>query len=160
MTPSSEEVLMRAVTSSLLAFAIGSGLFAPPPATALPSDERHGPKVGSLTPEILRARALPDAGSQPAAPARDSVADGIAIGAAIGAGTGFALMGWAYAQCDAGCDAPEPLPMFLGATGMGAAVGAVAGWVIDASRKSTNRRVSVDGFALPKRAAVRVRMRW
>ena len=84
--------------------------------------------------------------------------NGIAIGAAIGAGTGFALMGWAYAQCDGSCDAPEPLPMYLGAAGFGAAVGGVAGWLIDASRKSTNRRVDVNGFALPKRAAVRVRV--
>ena len=150
---------MRIVTPSLLAFAIGSGLFAPPPATALPSDERHGPKVGSLVPEIFTARAVPAVGSQ-ATPAKDSVANGIAIGATVGAGTGFALMAWAYAQCDAGCDAPEPLPMFLGAVGMGAAAGAVAGWVIDASRKNTNRRVAVDAFALPKRAAVRVRVRW
>ena len=150
---------MRAVARSLLAVAVGAGLFAPSPAAALPSDERHPPKVGSLAPEIVMARAVPEAGSQ-ATPARDSVANGIAIGAAIGAGTGFALMGWAYSQCDAGCDAPEPLPMYLGATGFGAGVGAVVGWLIDASRKSTNPRVAVDGFALPKRAAVRVRMRW
>ena len=148
---------MRIVTPSLLAFAIGSGLLAPSPATALPSDERHGPKVGSLAPEILTSRAAPDAGSQ-ANPAKDSVANGIAIGAAIGAGTGFALMGWAYAQCGDTCDAPEPLPMYLGASAFGAGVGAAVGWIIDASRKSTNRRVAVDGFALPKRAAVRVRM--
>jgi hypothetical protein len=132
-------------------------LFAPPPATALPSDERHRPKVGSPVPEILTAQEVLNAGSQPP-PVKDSVADGIAIGAAIGAGTGFALMGWAYAQCDAGCDAPEPLPMYLAASGFGAGVGAVVGWLIDASRKSTNRRVAVDGFALPKRAAVRVRV--
>ena len=149
---------MRVVTASFLAFATGSGLFAPPPATALPSDERHRPKVGSLAPEIM-ARALPDARAQ-ATPAKDPVADGIVIGAAIGAGTGFALMGWAYAQCGDTCDAPEPLHMYLGASAFGAGVGAAVGWIIDASRKSTNRRVAVDGFALPKRAAVRVRMRW
>ena len=148
---------MRAVTSSLVACAIGSGLLAPPPATALPSDERHRHKVGSLAPEIVAARAVPDAGIQPA-PAKDSVANGIAIGAAIGAATGFALMGWAYAQCDAGCDAPEPLPMYLTAGGMGAAIGGVVGWIVDASRKNTTRRVTVNGFALPKRAAVRVRV--
>jgi hypothetical protein len=67
-------------------------------------------------------------------------------------------MGWAYAQCDAGCDAPEPLPMSLQAGAYSAGVGAVVGWIIDASRKGTNRRVAVDGFALPKRAAVRVRV--
>jgi hypothetical protein len=148
---------MRAVTSSLLASVIASGLLAPPPATALPSDERRRPKVGSLAPEIVVARALPDVGAQPT-PAKDSVANGIAIGALVGAGTGFALMGWAYSQCDAGCDAPEPLPMYLAAGGFCAGVGAVVGWIIDASRKSTNRRVAVDGFALPKRAAVRVRV--
>ena len=150
---------MRAFPSSLLAFAIGSGLFAPPPAAALPSDERHRHKVGSLAPEIVTARAVPDAGTQPI-PGKDSVADGIAIGAAIGAGTGFALMGWAYAQCDAGCDAPEPLPMYLTAGGMGAAIGGVVGWIVDASRKNTTRRVTVNGFALPKRTAVTVRMQW
>jgi hypothetical protein len=155
--PYGEEVLMRAITRSLLAVAVGVGLFTPSPAAALPSDERHRPKVGSLAPEIVMARAVPDARSQ-ATPARDSVADGIAIGAAIGAGTGLALMGWAYAQCDAGCDAPEPLPMSLQAGAYSAGVGAVVGWIIDASRKGTNRRVAVDGFALPKRAAVRVRV--
>ena len=150
---------MRAVASSLLASMIASGLLAPPPATALPSDERHRPKVGSLAPEIVMARALPDAGAQ-ATPAKDSVANGITIGAAIGAGTGVALMGWAYAQCGDTCDAPEPLHMYLGASAFGAGVGAAAGWLLDASRKSTNRRVAVEGFALPKRAAVRVKMRW
>ena len=100
---------------------------------------------------------MPGAGSQ--APNRkDPVGDGIAIGAAIGAVGGLALMGWAYSQCDRGCDAPEPLPMYLTAAGFGAAAGAVAGWLVDASRKSTNQRVAVDGFALPKRGAVRVRV--
>ena len=150
---------MRAVTSSLLAFAVGSGLFAPPAATALPSDERHRPRVGSPPPEMFAARGLADAASQ-ARPAKDSAADGIAIGAAIGAGTGLALMGWAYSQCDEGCDAPEPLPMYFAASAYGAGIGAVVGWIIDASRKGTNRRVMVSGFALPKRAAVRVRVRW
>jgi len=67
-------------------------------------------------------------------------------------------MGWAYAQCEGSCDAPEPLPMYLAAGGFGAAVGGVLGWLVDASRKSTNHRVVVNGFALPKRAAVRVRV--
>ena len=150
---------MRAVTRTLLAVAVAGLLCAPAPAAALPSDERHQSKVGSLTPEIFTSRAVLDAGSQ--APSRkDPVANGIAIGAAIGAGTGLALMGWAYAQCDGSCDAPEPLPMYLQAGGYGAAVGGVVGWLIDASRKNTNRRVAVTGFALPKRAAVRVQMRW
>jgi hypothetical protein len=150
---------MRALSRTLLALAVAGWFFAPTPATALPSDERHQSKVGSLAPEILTARAVPGAGSQAPAP-KDSVANGIAIGAAIGAGTGFALMGWAYAQCEGSCDAPEPLPMYLGAGGFGAAIGGVVGWLIDASRKNTNQRVAVTGFALPKRAAVRVQMRW
>ena len=148
---------MRIVTPSLLAVTIGSGLFAPPPATAQPSDERHQSKVGSLAPEIVTARAVPVAEAQ-GKPVKDSVANGIAIGAAIGAGTGFALMGWAYSQCDSGCDAPEPLPMFLAAGGYGAAIGGAVGWIVDAARNSTNRRVSVNAFALPRRAAVKVRV--
>jgi hypothetical protein len=155
--PYGEEVLMRDVTRTLLALAIAGGLFTPTPATALPSDERHQSKVGSLAPDIFTSRAALDAGSQALSP-KDPVGDGIAIGALIGAGTGLALMGWAYAQCDAGCDAPEPLPMYLQAGGYGAAVGGVVGWLIDASRKNTNRRVAVAAFALPKRAAVRVRV--
>ena len=150
---------MRAVSRTLLAFAISGGLVTPRPATALPSDERHQSKVGSPAPEIFTARAVLDAGSQ-APPGKDSVGNGIAIGAAIGAGTGLALMGWAYAQCEGSCDAPEPLPMYLQAGGYGAAVGGVVGWLVDASRKSTNRRVAVNAFALPKRAAVRLQVRW
>ena len=148
---------MRAVIRTLLALAVAGRVSAPAPAAALPSDERHQPKVGSPAPEIFTARAVLDTGAQ-APPGKDSVANGIAIGAAIGAGTGFALMGWAYAQCDGSCDAPEPLPMYLSAGGFGAAVGGVVGWLIDASRKNTNQRVAVTGFALPKRAAVRVRV--
>jgi hypothetical protein len=150
---------MRALTRTLLALAVAGRISAPAPAHALPSDERYQSKVGSPAPEILVSRTLPEAGAQ--VPGRsDPVGNGIAIGAAIGAGTGLALMGWAYAKCDAGCEAPEPLPMYLGAAAFGAAAGAVTGWLIDASRKSTGRRVAVDGFALPKRAAVRVRVRW
>jgi len=48
--------------------------------------------------------------------------------------------------------------MYLGAGGFGAVVGGVAGWLIDASRKNSNQRVAVDGSAVPKRAAVRVRV--
>jgi hypothetical protein len=150
---------MRAVPRTLLALAVAGRLSAPAPAFALPSDERQPLKVGSLAPETVMTRALSEAASQ--APLRkDPVSNGIAIGAAVGAGAGLALMGWAYAQCDGSCDAPEPLPMYLTAAGFGAAAGAVAGWLIDASRKSTDRRVAVDGFALPKRAAVRVQVRW
>jgi len=83
---------MRAVTRTLLALAVAGRLSAPAPAAALPSDERHQSKVGSLAPEIVMSRPVPDAGSQ--APIQnDSVGNGIAIGAAIGAGTGLALMG-------------------------------------------------------------------
>jgi hypothetical protein len=148
---------MRAATRTLLALAVAGRLSAPATAAAQPSDERHQSKVGSPAAEIVLSRAVPDGGS--AAPIQnDSVGNGIAIGVAIGAGTGLALMGWAYAQCDGSCDAPEPLPMYLGAGGFGAVVGGVVGWLIDASRKSTDRRVAVDGFALPKHAAVRVRV--
>ena len=148
---------MRAVTCMLVALAVAGQILAPPPAAALPSDERHQSKVGSLAPEIFTSRAALEAVAQ--APDRnDSVSNGIAIGAVIGAATGLALMGWAYAQCDDTCDAPEPMPMYLAAGGFGAAVGSVVGWLIDASRKNTNRRVAVDGFAVPKRAAVRVRV--
>ena len=150
---------MRAVTRTLLVLAVVAWLSVPTPATALPSDERYQSKVGSPAPQIFTARAELGAAVQ-VPPAKDSVANGIVIGAAIGAGTGFALMGWAYAQCDGSCDAPEPLPMYLQAGAYGAAVGSVVGWVIDASRKSTNRRVAVTGFALPKRADIRVQVRW
>ena len=150
---------MRAVPRILIALAV-AGVFSARLAAAavLPSDERHGPKVGSLAAPAPEIRVL-EAAQPPAAPKADPVGDGIAIGAAIGAGSGLALMRWSYAQCD-GCDAPEPLPMYLAAGGFGAAVGGVVGWLIDATRKNTSRRVAIDGFAVPKRAAVRVQVRW
>ena len=151
---------MRAVTRTLLALVAAVPLAGRPvPASALPSDERHQPKVGSLTQPILEVRAGPDAQS-PAPAKADSVGNGIAIGSAIGAGTGLALMGWAYAQCDGSCDAPEPMPMYLAAGGFGAAVGGVVGWLIDASRKNTSQRVTVAGTATAKRAFVRFGVRW
>src|SRR5688500_4503734 len=151
---------MRDFTRTLLALAAAVPLAGRPvPASALPSDERHQPKVGSLAQAILEVRAGADARAPLPAKA-DSVGNGIAIGAAIGAGTGLALMGWAYVQCDGSCDAPEPLPMYLSAGGFGAAVGGVVGWLIDASRKNTNQRVAIGAFAVPKRAAVRVNVRW
>ena len=101
---------MRAVTRTLLALAVAGRMSAPATVAAQPSDECHQSKVGSPAPEIFTARAVQAAGAQ-APPGKDSVANGIAIGAAIGAGTGFALMGWAYAQCEGSCDAPEPLPI-------------------------------------------------
>ena len=129
-----------------------------PPATHA-SDERHSPRVGSVTPPVFEIR--PDLLGQSSSPPKaDPVSNGIAIGALIGAGTGLALMGWAYAQCDDTCDAPEPAPMYLMAGGVSAAVGGVIGWLIDASRKNRNQRVSVVAGATPKRAAVHVRVRW
>ena len=151
---------MRAVTRTLIALAAAVPLAGRPvPASALPSDERHQPKVGSLTRSILEVRADPDA-QFPSPPKADSVGNGIAIGAAIGAGSGLALMGRAYAQCDGSCDAPEPMPMYLAAGGFGAAVGGVVGWLIDASRKNTSQRIAIGAFAVPKRASVRVSVRW
>lgn len=67
--------------------------------------------------------------------AADPVSNGVGIGVAIGAGTGFGLMHWAYNSCKDNCDAPEPLPMYLGAISMGAAVGGVTGWLIDRAHK-------------------------
>ena len=151
---------MRAVTRTLLALAAAVPLAGGPvPAFAMPSDERHQPKVGSLAQPILEVRACPDA-QFPSPPKGDSVGNGIAIGAAIGAGAGLGLMGWAYAQCDGSCDAPEPMPMYLAAGGFGAAVGGVVGWLIDASRKNTSQRVTVAGTATAKRAFVRFAVRW
>ena len=37
--------------------------------------------------------------------------------------------------------------MYLMAGGFGAAVGGVVGWIVDAHRKTTNRRVAVGGVA-------------
>jgi hypothetical protein len=151
---------MRAVFRILVSLAAATALSGGPvAASALPSDERHGPKVGSLAQPILEGRAGPDVQAPPPLKA-DSVGNGIALGAAIGAGTGLALMGWAYNQCDGSCDAPEPMPMYLAAGGFGAAVGGVVGWLIDASRKNTNQRVTVAGTATAKRAFVRVALRW
>jgi hypothetical protein len=158
--PYNEEVLMRAVTRTLIALAAAVPLAGRPvPAFALPSDERHEPKVGSLAQPILEVRTGPDA-QTPTQPKPDPVGNGIAIGAAIGAATGLGLMRWGYAQCDGSCDAPEPMPMYLAAGSFGAAVGGVVGWLIDASRKNTSQRVAIGAYAVPKRAAVRVQVRW
>jgi hypothetical protein len=63
------------------------------------SDERHGPKVGSVAKPVFDIG--PDPRLQSPSPLKaDGVGDGIAIGALIGAGTGLGLMGWAYAQCE------------------------------------------------------------
>ena len=125
------------------------------------SDERHSPRVGSVaitaTPAMrdFRGPANPLAEPKP-----DSLANGVAIGALIGGATGLGLMGWAYAQCDGSCDAPEPAPMYLMAGGVGAAVGAVVGLFIDKVQKSTNQRVSVAGVVTPKRSQLRVTLRF
>lgn len=106
----------------------------------LASGERREYRSGGLTADSLRL--LTPAGQQEligkAAVLRverrgvhDPVGDGIVIGALAGAGTGFGLMAAAYNSCRAGCDAPAPGPMYLGAIGMGAGVGAVVGWIVD-----------------------------
>ena len=104
-----------------------------------------------------RARETANKNSQPKA---DPLSNGIGIGAALGAGVGLGLVGWAYAQCDDTCDAPEPGGMYALGAGMGAAIGAAVGLVIDAARKETNQRVLVAAAATPQRAAVHVRVRW
>lgn len=65
----------------------------------------------------------------------DPVGDGIVIGALAGAGTGFGLVAAAYNSCGAGCEAPEPGPLYLGGIGIGAGVGAVVGWIADRAHK-------------------------
>ena len=50
--------------------------------------------------------------------------------------------------------------MYLMAGGFGAAVGGVVGWIVDAHRKTTNRRVAVGGVVAPKRSQVRVTFAW
>jgi hypothetical protein len=130
-------------------------------AAAHASDERRSAKVGSVDhfrgaiAPVFQGSAVP-----PAPPKADPLGNGIGIGAAIGAATGLSLMAWAYNQCDGTCDAPEPLPMYLMAGGFGAAAGGVVGWIVDAARKNTNRRVVIDGVVTPTRTAVRVRVRF
>ena len=129
--------------------------------TAHASDERHRPGVGSAS--HFRYAIAPEFGAQTvgsAPPKADPVSNGVGIGAAIGAATGLGIMAWAYAQCNDTCDAPEPLPMYLQAGGFGAAIGGVVGWLVDAHRKNTNRRVAVAGTVAPRRSQVRVSVRW
>jgi hypothetical protein len=59
---------MRAVSRTLLAFAVAGLLSAPAPAVAVLSDERHQSKVGSVAPEIFTSRVVLDAGSASARP--------------------------------------------------------------------------------------------
>lgn len=129
--------------------------------TAHASDERHRPGVGSTShfrDAIVPASLAQSVGSAP--PKADPVSDGVGVGAAIGAATGLGLMHWAYTRCQDACDAPEPLPMYLMAGGFGAAVGGVVGWLVDAHRKNTNRRVAVGVTVVPRRSQVRVSVRW
>jgi len=150
---------MRARLVTLLVLGAAAAIVSP--AAAHASDERHGSRVGSV--KDFRAPIAQTASPVPAAAAAspdDPLANGIAIGAAIGTGTGLALMGWAYAQCNGTCDAPEPLPMYLMAAGMGAAVGGVAGFIVDKVRKNTNQRVTIGGAVTPTRRQVQVAVRW
>jgi hypothetical protein len=129
--------------------------------TAYASDERHRPKVGSTS--DFRDAIAPESIAQTvgSAPRKaDPVSNGVGIGVAIGAATGLGFMAWAYAQCNDTCDAPEPLPMYLQAGGFGAAIGGVVGWIVDAHRKNTNRRVAIGGAIAPKHSHLQVRVRW
>src|SRR5688500_12944691 len=110
---------------------------------------------GATTPEVHHGllASLATRGGATIATARppaDPVSDGIIYGTLIGAGTGFALMAYMYNLCDGSCDAPEPAPMYLSAAAMGAAVGAVAGWAVDAARRSSGGRVAVGAVVTPK----------
>jgi hypothetical protein len=129
--------------------------------TAHASDERHQPKVGSTS--HFQDAMAPESIAQivGSAPRKaDPVSNGVGIGMAIGAATGLGFMAWAYAQCNDTCDAPEPLPMYLQAGGFGAAIGGVVGWIVDAHRKNTNRRVAVTAVVAPKQSQVRLMVRW
>ena len=84
----------------------------------------------------------------------DSVGDGITYGALIGAGFAVGMMAVMYARCDAGCEAPAEGPTFLMAGASGAGIGALVGWIIDASRKGPDRRVSVTPVVTARRRAV------
>jgi hypothetical protein len=125
------------------------------------SDERHRPRVGSTS--HFRDAMAPESIAQivGSAPHKaDPVSNGVGIGMAIGAATGLGFMAWAYAQCNDTCDAPEPLPMYLQAGGFGAAIGGVVGWIVDAHRKNTNRRVALTGVVAPKWSQVRLTVKW
>jgi hypothetical protein len=150
---------MRARLVPLLVLCAAAAIVSPAVADA--SDERHDRRVGSLRdfPGPVAPTQGPATSAAPP-PGADPVANGIAIGAAIGAGTGLALMGWAYAQCNDTCDAPEPAPMYLMAGSMGAAVGGVVGFIVDKVRKNTSQRVTIGGAVTPTRRQVHVAVRW
>ena len=152
---------MRSRFSRSLVVVAAAALLGPSAWTAHASDERRSARVGSVDP--FRGEIAPDfqgSAVPPAPPKADPLGNGIGIGAAIGAATGLSLMAWAYNQCNDTCDAPEPLPMYLMAGGFGAAVGGVVGWIVDAHRKNTNRRVAIAGLVAPKQSQVRVTVKW
>ena len=86
----------------------------------------------------------------------DPVSNGIAIGAAIGAGAAITMVAIGYATCDGTCDAPEPLPMYLTWAAFGAGIGAATGWIVDSLRRNTNDRIDISVGAAPKKATVKV----
>jgi hypothetical protein len=150
---------MRSRFGTALAVTVAVAFAAAPAVHA--SDERRSPEVGSLVTAARNVTPNFQGSTPPAAqPKADPLSNGIAIGAAAGAGVGLGLVGWAYAQCDDTCDAPEPGGMYALGAGMGAAIGAAVGLIFDAARKSTNQRISVAGSLAPRRSQVRVMVRW
>ena len=150
---------MRSCSVTPVLVMLVAALAAPPAAHA--SDERHSPNVGSVAAVAGQATPSPHVSAGILVQRKpDSVANGVAIGALIGGATGLALMGWAYGQCDDTCDAPEPAPMYLMAGGVGAAVGAVAGLIIDKAKNSTSQRVTIGALVTRKRSQVRVMVRF
>ena len=153
---------MRQFTRSVALFAVLSSAVLPSPALAqTPAPGGTEPGVFRLRDAAVfdgeRGRALLAAARQPQG---DSVGDGITYGALIGAGFAVGMMAVMYARCDAGCEAPAEGPTFLMAAASGAGIGAVAGWIIDAARKSPDRRVTVAPVATPRRRAVTVSIRF
>jgi hypothetical protein len=151
---------MRTRFSATLVLLAAAAILSPA-AAAHASDERRSVRVGSV--DQFRGAIMPDSAASAvlaAPPKSDPLGNGIGIGAAIGAATGLGLMAWAYNQCEGSCDAPEPAPMHLMAGGFGAAVGGVVGWIVDAARKTTNRRVVLGGVVAPRRSQVRVTVSW
>ena len=64
---------------------------------------------------------------------RDPVANGVAIGTVVGAGAAFALMTGLYVSCS-DCEKPAYASMALPALAVGAAAGALVGYLIDRLR--------------------------
>jgi hypothetical protein len=48
-----------------------------------------------------------------------------------------------YGTCDAGCEAPEPGPLYTMGAAYGAGIGALAGWVIDKLHKGRKKVLPV-----------------